>query len=135
MRIGIPREIKNRETRVALTPDGARALAQAGHEVLVEAGAGQAAFLADSEYEDAGARIVATADAWGADLVLKVKEPQEQEYPLLTDNVLFTFLHLAANEPLAAALTEARTTAFSYDTVQLDDGSLPLLTPMSVIAG
>ncbi|MFW7413629.1 alanine dehydrogenase [Demequina sp. SO4-18] len=135
MRIGIPQETKNRETRVALTPDGARALAEAGHDVRVESGAGAAAFLPDREYEAAGARIVSTTDAWDADLVLKVKEPLEHEYGLLRDNVLFTFLHLAANGPLAAALVAARTTAFSYDTVQLDDGSLPLLTPMSAVAG
>ncbi len=135
MRIGIPQEIKNRETRVALTPEGAKALIDDGHEVLVEEGAGSAAFLADSEYEDAGARIVSVVDAWEADLVLKVKEPLESEYGLLRDNVLFTFLHLAADEPLAAALVTAGTTAFSYDTVQRDDGSLPLLMPMSVIAG
>ncbi|MFW2513154.1 alanine dehydrogenase [Demequina sp. SO4-13] len=135
MRIGIPQETKNRETRVALTPEGARQLAEAGHDVCVEQGAGTAAFLPDREYEAAGARIVSTAEAWDADLVLKVKEPVEREYDLLRDNVLFTFLHLAANEPLAAALVAARTTAFSYDTVQLDDGSLPLLTPMSAVAG
>lgn len=135
MRIGIPQEVKNRETRVSLTPEGARVLVAAGHEVLVESGAGAAAFLPDREYADAGARIVTTADAWGADLVLKVKEPVESEYSRLSDSTLFTFLHLAANGPLAAALVDAGTTAFSYDTVQLDDGSLPLLTPMSVIAG
>ncbi|WP_062132057.1 alanine dehydrogenase [Demequina aestuarii] len=135
MRIGIPQETKNRETRVALTPEGARALVTEGHEVLVERGAGVAAFLPDAAYEAAGASIVSTTEAWGADLVLKVKEPVENEYGLLRGNVLFTFLHLAANEPLAAALVQAGTTAFSYDTVQAEDGSLPLLTPMSVIAG
>ncbi|WP_084038247.1 alanine dehydrogenase [Demequina sp. NBRC 110053] len=135
MRIGVPQEIKNRETRVALTPDGARALTAQGHDVLIESGAGAGAFLADEAYRDAGARVGTAEDAWAADLVLKVKEPLESEYGFLRDNTLFTFLHLAANEPLARALVDARTTAISYDTVQLDDGSLPLLTPMSVIAG
>lgn len=135
MRIGVPREVKNRETRVALTPHGARRLVEAGHDVLVESGAGAAAFLPDADYEAAGATLGRAEDAWDRDLVLKVKEPVPEEFPLLRDNVLFTFLHLAANEPLAAALVQARTTALSYDTVQLEDGSLPLLTPMSVIAG
>ena len=135
MRIGVPKEIKNRETRVALTPEGAARLAAAGHDVVVESGAGDAAFLPDAAYEAAGARIGDISEAWGAELVLKVKEPVASEYPLLSDNVLFTFLHLAANEPLAHALVDAGTTAISYDTVQLDDGSLPLLTPMSAIAG
>ena len=135
MRIGVPQEIKNRETRVALTPDGARRLTEAGHEVLVQSGAGAAAFLPDADYEQAGARLGSAEDAWAQDLVLKVKEPVPDEFAMLRENVLFTFLHLAANEPLAAALTQAGTTALSYDTVQLDDGSLPLLTPMSVIAG
>ncbi|WP_084105802.1 alanine dehydrogenase [Demequina sp. NBRC 110056] len=135
MRIGVPKEIKNRETRVALTPEGAARLTAAGHEVLVETGAGAAAFLADADYVAAGAAIGDAEQAWAADLVLKVKEPLPSEYPLLRANVLFTFLHLAANEPLAQALVDAGTTAISYDTVQLEDGSLPLLTPMSIIAG
>ncbi len=135
MRIGVPKEIKSGEARVALTPEGARSLVEAGHEVVVEAGAGDGAYLPDHDYVDAGARLTDVAGAWDVDVVLKVKEPLESEYPLLRDNVLFTFLHLAANEPLAAALVAAGTTAFSYDTVQLDDGTLPLLTPMSAIAG
>ncbi|WP_297082135.1 alanine dehydrogenase [uncultured Demequina sp.] len=135
MRIGVPKETKNRETRVALTPEGAALLTAQGHEVAIEAGAGAAAFLPDDDYRAAGATIVGTEGAWDRDLVLKVKEPVPAEYRLLRDNVLFTFLHLAANEPLARALVDAGTTAFSYDTVQLEDGSLPLLTPMSVIAG
>jgi alanine dehydrogenase len=135
MRVGVPREVKNGETRVAITPDGARRLVEGGHEVVIESGAGAAAYLTDADYENAGASIATARDAWECDLVVKVKEPTPDEYPLLSDNVLFTFLHLAANEPLAAALVAARTTALSYDTVQLDDGSLPLLTPMSAIAG
>ncbi|MFV0634126.1 alanine dehydrogenase [Demequina sp.] len=135
MRIGVPKELKNRETRVALTPAGAKALAAAGHEVVVERGAGAGAFLPDREYVDAGAIIGTARQAWDADLVLKVKEPEPQEFGLLRDQTLFTFLHLAANPELAHALVAAGTTAISYDTVQLDDGSLPLLIPMSVIAG
>ncbi|WP_084101872.1 alanine dehydrogenase [Demequina sp. NBRC 110051] len=135
MRIGVPAEIKNRETRVALTPEGAARLTRAGHEVVVQAGAGAASFLTDEAYREAGARMGTVADAWGAELVLKVKEPVPQEYGLLSDNILFTFLHLGANEPLARALIDAGTTAISYDTVQIDDGTLPLLTPMSEIAG
>lgn len=135
MRIGVPTEVKNRETRVALTPEGAARLTAAGHEVVVQAGAGEASFLSDEAYARAGARRGSAAEAWAADLVLKVKEPVPDEYGLLSDNLLFTFLHLAANEPLARALIQAGTTALSYDTVQRDDGSLPILTPMSVIAG
>ena len=135
MRIGVPQEVKNRETRVALTPEGASRLTAAGHEVVIQAGAGAAAFLPDEAFAAAGARIGTLEEAWAADLVLKVKEPQPSEFALLRDNVLFTFLHLAANPELARALLGAGTTALSYDTVQRDDGSLPLLTPMSVIAG
>ncbi|GMA36575.1 alanine dehydrogenase [Demequina litorisediminis] len=135
MRIGVPTEVKNRETRVALTPEGARRLVAAGHDVVVQEGAGAGSFLTDDAYRAAGARIGSRDDAWGAALVLKVKEPVPEEYALLSDNLLFTFLHLAANEPLARALIAAGTTAVSYDTVQEDDGSLPILAPMSAIAG
>ncbi|WP_084077098.1 alanine dehydrogenase [Demequina sp. NBRC 110057] len=135
MRIGVPAEVKNRETRVALTPGGAGRLVAAGHEVVIQAGAGGGSFLGDDAYVAAGARLGSREDAWAADLVLKVKEPVPEEYPLLSDNLLFTFLHLAANEPLARALLAAGTTAVSYDTVQRDDGSLPILAPMSAIAG
>ena len=135
MRIGVPAEIKNRETRVALTPEGAARLTRAGHEVVIQAGAGAASFLTDEAYREAGAVIGTVTEAWGAELVLKVKEPVSEEYALLSDTILFTFLHLAANEPLARALIAAGTTAISYDTVQTDDGALPLLTPMSEIAG
>ncbi|WP_062467092.1 alanine dehydrogenase [Demequina maris] len=135
MRVGVPTETKSGETRVAIAPAGVHALAARGHEVLVEAGAGRRAGIEDAELESAGARIVVGADAWAADLVLKVKEPQADELGLLRDNALFTFLHLAANPALAAALVAAGTTALSYDTVQLADGSLPLLTPMSEVAG
>lgn len=135
MLITVPAETKVAETRVALTPDGARTLVADGHEVWVQAGAGAGSALTDAEYSAAGARLVGVDEAWSGELVLKVKEPVPAEYPLLRDNVLFTFLHLAANEPLARSLVAAGTTALSYDTVQLADGSLPLLAPMSSVAG
>ncbi len=135
MLITVPAETKVAESRVALTPHGARALIDEGHEVWVQAGAGAGSTFSDAAYEAAGARLVGVDDAWQGELVLKVKEPTPDEFPRLTDQALFTFLHLAANEPLARALIEAGTTALSYDTVQLDDGSLPLLAPMSVVAG
>jgi len=135
MLITVPAETKNAETRVALTPHGARTLIADGHEVWVQKGAGVGSALPDALYEAAGARLVDRDAAWTGDLVLKVKEPVAEEYRLLTDRALFTFLHLAANEELARALIDAGTTALSYDTVQLADGSLPLLAPMSAVAG
>lgn len=135
MLVTVPRETKPGETRVALTPDGARALRDADHEVWVERGAGRASHYPDAEYTASGARIVGKAAAWKGELVLKVKEPVPQEYPFLTDSTLFCYLHLAANPPLAAALSEAGTLGISYDTVRGDDGALPLLAPMSRIAG
>ena len=135
MLVGVPVEIKNRETRVALTANGARELVDAGHQVVIQASAGVGSGIADEDYIAAGANIGAVDDAWGAELVLKVKEPAAQEYGRLGKQTLFTFLHLAANRPLAEALTAAGTTAYSYDTVQLADGSLPLLAPMSAVAG
>lgn len=135
MLVGVPTEVKNRETRVALTADGTRALVEHGHEVVIQSGAGVGSAISDQEYRDAGARIGNVEDAWGAELVLKVKEPVPEEYGRLRDQTLFTFLHLAANRSLADALTGAGTTAFSYDTVQLANGSLPLLAPMSIVAG
>lgn len=138
MRIAVPTEVKNNEERVALTPSGADALVRDGHEVLVQAGAGSGSRIADADYAAAGARIVGSAsEAWNcADLVLKVKEPGASEYSFLRDDLtLFAYLHLAADRPLTDALVAARTTAIAYETVQLADGSLPLLTPMSQIAG
>ncbi|MBD8077642.1 alanine dehydrogenase [Cellulosimicrobium arenosum] len=138
MRIGIPTEVKNHEDRVALTPAGAHHLARAGHEVLVQSGAGVGSHLADEQYERAGARVVATADeAWGgADLVCKVKEPVASEYRhLREDLVLFAYLHLAADRAGTRALLDAGTTAVAYETAQAPDGSLPLLAPMSEVAG
>jgi len=135
MLITVPAETKVAESRVALTPEGARTLIADGHEVWVQSGAGSGSAFTDDEYARAGATLVDVAAAWSGELVLKVKEPTPEEYSHLTDNTLFTFLHLAANEPLGKALIEAGTTALSYDTVQLEDGSLPLLAPMSAVAG
>lgn len=137
MHIGVPAEVKNNEFRVAMTPAGAHALAQRGHRVDIEAGAGLGAGYHDDEYRAAGANIVATADeAWAAELVLKVKEPIEQEYHFLREDLtLFTYLHLAADLPLTRAILDSGVTAIAYETVQLADRSLPLLTPMSEVAG
>ncbi|MEB3330407.1 MAG: alanine dehydrogenase, partial [Candidatus Sericytochromatia bacterium] len=138
MIIGVPTEVKNSENRVALTPAGTMALTQAGHRVLVQAGAGSGSGMRDDEYVAAGAEIVPTAaDAWGrAEMVVKVKEPVPQEYGFLRpDLVLFTYLHLAASLELTEALLKSGITAIAYETIQLPDRSLPLLTPMSEIAG
>ncbi|GGM13238.1 alanine dehydrogenase [Nakamurella endophytica] len=137
MRIGVPAEVKNREYRVALTPAGAHQLAERGHEVLVQSGAGAGSRISDDEFSAAGARVVPTAeDAWSAEMVVKVKEPVASEYPLLRpDLLLFTYLHLAADRPLTDRLLAAATTSVAYETVQLPDRSLPLLAPMSEIAG
>ncbi|GAA3461439.1 alanine dehydrogenase [Saccharothrix longispora] len=138
MRIAVPREIKNHEYRVALTPAGAHELASRGHDVFVEAGAGLGSAIADDEYVAAGAKVLAAAeDVWAeGDLVLKVKEPIAEEYPLLREGqVLFTYLHLAADRPLTRALLDSRTTAIAYETVQTPNGALPLLAPMSEVAG
>ncbi|WP_062386456.1 alanine dehydrogenase [Demequina iriomotensis] len=135
MIVGVPAETKSGETRIALAPAGVHALVARGHRVVVESGAGAGAGIGDDALVAAGATLADAAGAWGSDLVLKVKEPQPHELPLLCDNVLFTFLHLAANPALATALRAAGTTALSYDTVQDDAGGLPLLAPMSEIAG
>lgn len=137
MRIGIPTEVKDHEYRVALTPAGAHALVEAGHEVLVQAGAGSGAGLPDGAYADAGARVVPRAeDAWAAELVCKVKEPTPDEHRFLrADQVLFAYLHLAASRACTDALLAAGTTAVVYETVALSDGRLPLLVPMSEVAG
>ncbi|MDY0911969.1 alanine dehydrogenase [Rathayibacter festucae] len=138
MRIGIPTEIKNNENRVAATPAGVHELVRRGHEVLVEAGAGLGSRVSDEDFTAAGARIVAGPDeVWGeADLVVKVKEPIEAEYPRMrSGQVLFTYLHLAASRPCTDALLAAGTTAIAYETVQLPDRHLPLLSPMSEVAG
>ena len=135
--LGVPREIKPSEGRVSVTPDGVREIERTGVRVLVETGAGVAASITDEEFVAAGAEIVTcAADAWATDLVVKVKEPQASEFDFLRDDlVLFTYLHLAAYPDVAKALVGAGTTAFAYETVQAPDGSLPLLAPMSEIAG
>ncbi|MFD4674923.1 alanine dehydrogenase [Lentzea sp. NPDC058450] len=138
MRIAVPREIKNHEYRVALTPAGAHELTSRGHDVYVEQGAGLGSAITDEEYLAAGAKILATADdVWAeGDLVLKVKEPIAEEYPRLrAGQTLFTYLHLAADKPLTEALLASGTTAIAYETVQLPNRALPLLAPMSEVAG
>ncbi|TPW77677.1 alanine dehydrogenase [Schumannella soli] len=138
MRIGIPTEIKNNENRVAITPAGVDALVHRGHDVRVQSGAGLGSGITDEAYAAAGASLIATAEElWsGSELVVKVKEPIAAEYGFLrSDLVLFTYLHLAADQPLTDALLAAGTTAIAYETVQLPDRSLPLLSPMSEVAG
>lgn len=138
MKVGIPREIKNHEYRVAITPSGVHELTRFGHEVLIERGAGLGSAIPDTEYTAAGARVVAGADeVWAAgELILKVKEPITEEYPRMRkDQVLFTYLHLAASKECTDALIASGTTAVAYETVQLADLSLPLLAPMSEVAG
>lgn len=136
MIVGVPGETKEGERRVAMTPDGVRELTAHGHRVLVERGAGEDSSLPDAEYEAAGAAIVGTDDAWAAQLVVKVKEPQPAELGYLRpDLVLFTYLHLAAEQEVAQALLASHTTALAYETVQVDGGGLPLLAPMSEVAG
>ena len=135
--VGVPKEIKTMEGRVSLTPDGVREFERLGIDVFVETGAGEAASITDAEFAAAGATIVKTAaDAWSQEMVLKVKEPKEEEFGFLrSDLTLFTYLHLSAYPKVAAALIASGTTAIAYETVQAADGSLPLLAPMSEIAG
>ena len=136
MIVGVPTETKDSERRVALTPDGVRELASAGHRVLVQRGAGAGSSIGDGDFAAAGAELVSADDAWAAELVVKVKEPQTHELGYLRDDlVLFTYLHLAAEPDVAEALVRARTTGLAYETVQAADGSLPLLAPMSEVAG
>jgi alanine dehydrogenase len=138
MKVGIPKEIKTLEFRVGMTPAGVRELVHDGHEVVVETNAGLGIGMFDVDYENAGARVVGTPEevfAW-ADMIIKVKEPQLKECALLRpDQVLFTYLHLAADPAQTKALVESGTTAIAYETVTARDGSLPLLTPMSEVAG
>ncbi|MFG6668360.1 alanine dehydrogenase [Halomonas sp. HNIBRBA4712] len=138
MQIAVPREIKNHEYRVALTPTGARELVERGHTVSVQAGAGEGAGFDDAEFEAAGARIEADVDAlWqGAELILKVKEPQPDEVARLTpEHTLFTYLHLAAEKTLTQGLVESGATCIAYETIVDARGGLPLLAPMSTVAG
>ena len=137
MIIGVPREIKSGEQRVALTPPGVRALTQAGHRVVVERGAGTGSSIRDEEYEREGATLAPVDDVWAqAELILKVKEPVAAEYGRMrAGQILFTYLHLAPAPELARALQAADVVAIAYETVQRPDGSLPLLAPMSEVAG
>ncbi|HUC34403.1 MAG TPA: alanine dehydrogenase [Gaiellaceae bacterium] len=137
MRIGVAKEIKPDEHRVALTPAGARELTQKGHEVVVEQSAGEGSSLPDAAYEAVGARIASVDDVWGSsDLVLKVKEPLPAEFERLREGlILFTYLHLAADEALTRALLDSGAVCIAYETVETDDRQLPLLAPMSEVAG
>ena len=136
-RVGVPREVKIAEHRVAMTPDGVREFERHGIDVYVETGAGEGASITDDDYVAAGAQIVPTAaDAWSQEMVVKVKEPKPEEFCFLRDDLtLFTYLHLAAYPEVADALLAAGTTSVAYETVQNGDGSLPLLAPMSEVAG
>ena len=138
MKVGVPKEVKNREYRVALTPIGVHELVQHGHEVVVQKTAGEGSQIPDEEYVAAGATMLDTADdVWGsADMILKVKEPVAEEYHRMREGqTLFTYLHLAADKPLTEELMARKVTAIAYETVQLPSGGLPLLYPMSEVAG
>ena len=136
MIVGVPKEIKTLERRVALTSDGAYELTQRGHTVLVQEGAGIGSGISDAEYIQAGARLVTADEAWGAEMVIKVKEPLPEEYKYFEPGkLLFTYLHLAAEEVLTRELVKSGITAVAYETVEPDNGSLPLLAPMSEVAG
>jgi alanine dehydrogenase len=137
VRVGVPREITPEESRVAITPSGVAALAAHGHEVIVERGAGAGSHVGDAAYAAAGATLAATDEVWRrAEMILKVKEPLAAELPYLRpDLILFAYLHLAAHEGLTRTLLERRVRAVAYETIQLDDGALPLLAPMSEVAG
>ena len=137
MKIGVPKEIKNNESRVAMTPSGVVHLVRNGHEVFIETKAGNGSGFKDEEYVHAGATIVATAaEAWSNEMVMKVKEPIPVEYPYFREGlILFTYLHLAPEPELTKALVEKKVIGIAYETVQLTNGSLPLLVPMSEVAG
>ncbi|MGG1556277.1 alanine dehydrogenase [Paenibacillus ferrarius] len=137
MIIGVPKEIKNNEYRVGMTPSSVLSYVKAGHTVIVETGAGQGIGFMDEAYKEAGAVIAATApEAWAAEMVVKVKEPLPGEYAFFREGlILYTYLHLAPEPELTKALVENKVTAIAYETIQLDNGSLPLLTPMSEVAG
>jgi alanine dehydrogenase len=138
MKVGVPKEVKNHEYRVAITPIGVHELTAHGHEVYIEQGAGEGSSIHDEEFVAAGAKILGDADeTWGvADMVLKVKEPVAEEYHRLREGLtLFTFLHLAADKPLTEELLRTKVTGIAYETVQLPSGGLPLLYPMSEVAG
>ncbi|MFL0194754.1 alanine dehydrogenase [Clostridium sp. WILCCON 0269] len=138
MVIGVPKELKNNENRVAITPAGVHALVKSGHKVIIEKSAGVGSGIEDKDYKDVGGKIVdENIEVFkNSDVIVKVKEPIEEEYELFKENqILFTYLHLAANAPLTELLIKKKITAIAYETVQLNNGSLPLLTPMSEVAG
>lgn len=138
MKVGVPKELKDHEYRVAITPAGVRELVVHGHSVIIEKDAGRGSSIFDAEFEKAGASIVPDADTVfaEADMVLKVKEPVPEEFHRLREGlVLFTYLHLAASEPVTRALLDSKTTGVAYETIELPDRSLPLLAPMSEVAG
>jgi alanine dehydrogenase len=137
MRIGVPKEIKNNENRVAMTPAGVLTLVQFGHEVWIETDAGQGSGFTDEDYQKAGANIVTSAkEAWNADMIMKVKEPLPEEFSNFREGlILFAYLHLAPETELTKALVKKKVIGIAYETIQLQNGSLPLLTPMSEVAG
>ncbi|MEE1107925.1 alanine dehydrogenase [Macrococcoides canis] len=136
MLIGIPKEIKNNENRIALTPGGVHALVNNGHEVIVEKGAGLGSYFTDDDYIEVGARIGSVEEAWNVDMVMKVKEPLEPEFKYFKEGlILFTYLHLAPEPALTKALLDNKVVGIAYETVQLPTGGLPLLSPMSEVAG
>lgn len=137
MIIGVPKEIKNNENRVAITPAGVKAFKDNGHKVVIEKTAGVGSGISDAEYQEAGAKMKTKEEVFGeADMIMKVKEPLEEEFDLFREGqILYTYLHLAAEEELTEALQEKGVVSIAYETVELEDGSLPLLTPMSEVAG
>jgi alanine dehydrogenase len=137
MRIGVPKEIKNSENRVAIVLAGVKSLVAAGHEVLVQEGAGVGSGITDAQYRSAGAKLVGSAkDAWNADMVMKVKEPQKEEFQFLRPGlILYTYLHLANEPELGQELLKKKVRSVAYETIQLTNGTLPLLRPMSEVAG
>lgn len=136
MLIGIPKEIKNNENRIALTPGGVHALVDNGHKVIVEKGAGLGSYFTDEDYIEVGARIGSVEEAWNVDMVMKVKEPLEPEFKYFKEGlILFTYLHLAPEPALTKALLDNKVVGIAYETVQLPTGGLPLLSPMSEVAG
>ena len=138
MRIGVPTEVKNNEYRVSMTPAGVRELVRHGHDVVVQAGAGQGSSFSDQEYTGAGATMLGDADTvWEqADMIVKVKEPVAEEYPRMREGlIVYTYLHLAADRALTEEMLRRKVTGIAYETVRNPDGSLPLLAPMSEVAG
>ncbi len=136
MKIGVPKEVKNNEARVAITPNGAAKLVQSGHTVSIEINAGVASSFSNEQYIEAGANLVSTANAWNADLVVKVKEPQKSEYNYLAKQIVFTFFHLTGvDKNLTLELVKKETTAIAYESLEGENGNLPILEPMSAIAG